>query len=337
MSTPALQPLPWHAPRFEQMIHGGAALPHALLLYGAEGIGKLPFAMALAQALLCETPVSGAACGNCPACGWMASGAHPDLRVVEPAAYAEPQDEEQPPAKASARILIEQIRDLGEFINVASHRGRAKVIVIHPAEALNPNAANALLKSLEEPPTGTCFLLVSHRIHFLLPTIRSRCRHVALPAPDAEPAMAWLSGQGVSDPALALAHTGNAPLLAAALAQKDYWQQRDAFLHHMAGRRFDSLAAAERASDYSLRDVLGWLQKWTFDLVFAKTLGQVRYNPDRAKEIAALAPGLDPMSMLRYHRELLKLQPVIEHPLNARLLLEQLLLDYEAALKGDAV
>lgn len=318
------------------MRRSGTPMPHALLLYGREGIGKLRFAMALAQGALCESPVSDRACGNCPACGWMKAGTHPDVRMIEPAALAEPQDEAQPTAKASVRILIEQIRDLADFINVAAHRGRAKVVIIHPAEALNPNAANALLKSLEEPPPGASFLLVSHRIHFLLPTLRSRCRLAALPAPDAESATAWLSGQGVSDPALALAHTGNAPLLAAGFAEKDYWQQRDTFLKSIAARRFDTLAAAESASDFPLRDVLGWLQKWTFDLVLQKLLGRLRYNPDRAKEIAALAPGIDPLRVLRYHRELLKLQPLIEHPLNARLLLEELLFEYEAALKSQA-
>ena len=325
--------LPWHEARFQSLLAERAQLPHALLMHGREGIGKLRFVLALAQALLCEASAEG--CGRCDACRWFAAGTHPDFRLIQPAP-ADAGEDEPAAGKARARIVIEQIRDLAGFINVSSHRGAAKVVVIHPAEALNVNAANALLKNLEEPPAGTYFLLVAHRIHFLLPTLRSRCRHIALPAPDPEAAVAWLGAQGTQDPALALAHTGNAPLLAQAL-EDDFWQRRTVFLSHVATHRFDPLSAAEDVSDYPLRDVVSWLQKWTFDLVLQKCLGKVRYNPDYAAAIAALSARLEPVTMLRFHREVLKLQRVIDHPLNPRLLLEQLMLDYGAALKRGAI
>ena len=165
----------------------------------------------------------------------------------------------------------------------------------------------------------------------------ARCRHIALPEPDPEAAVAWLGAQGTQDPALALAHTGNAPLLAQALGEGDFWQRRTVFLSHVATHRFDPLSAAEDVSDYPLRDVVSWLQKWTFDLVLQKCLGKVRYNPDYAAAIAALSARLEPVTMLRFHREVLKLQRVIDHPLNPRLLLEQLMLDYGAALNRGAI
>ncbi|HET9663148.1 MAG TPA: DNA polymerase III subunit delta' [Burkholderiales bacterium] len=327
--------LPWHEKHFEALIGERARLPHALLLHGPEGIGKSRFAGSLAQALLCESAGNSRPCEACAACGWFGSGNHPDFRLLEPAHPEEnEQGEQQSASKARIRIVIEQIRELSEFINVSSHRGGFKVILIQPAEALNLNAANALLKSLEEPPAGTFFLLVTHRLHFLLPTLRSRCRHIALPVPQANTAAEWLRAQGVAQPELALAHTGNAPLLAHELAQRDYWPQRDLFLSRVAVRRFDALAAAEEIADFALRDIVTWLQKWTFDLVFQRCLGKVRYNPDRAGVIAELSGNIELLRMLRFHRELLKLQRVIDHPLNPRLLIEQVLLDYGSAVSS---
>ncbi|MGQ0750593.1 MAG: DNA polymerase III subunit delta' [Betaproteobacteria bacterium] len=311
-------------------------LPHALLLYGPEGIGKARLAGSVAQALLCESATS-RPCQACAACNWFEAGSHPDFRLIEPARPdADEQEEQAGPGKGGLRIVIEQVRGLADFINVSSHRGRAKVILIKPAEAMNANAANALLKNLEEPPAGTFFLLVAHRVHFLLPTLRSRCRQIALPAPRPKSATDWLRSQGATDAALALAHTGNAPVLAYELQHGDYWRQRDSFLSQVAVRRFDPLAAADQAGDIALRDVLSWLQKWTYDLALRRCAGRVRYNPDRGAEIDALSALVDPMKILRFHRDLLNLQRVIDHPLNARLLLEQVLLDYDRAVTNVA-
>jgi DNA polymerase-3 subunit delta' len=328
-----MTPLPWHEAIFRRYAEHRGELPHALLLYGPEGIGKSLFAMSLAQALLCESPESARPCQSCAACAWFESGNHPDFRLLEPARPDEGDQEDQAsPAKASVRIVIDQVRALGDFINVSSHRGGAKVVLIRPAEALNVNAANALLKSLEEPPAGTFFLLVAHRIHFLLATIRSRCRYVPLPAPEPYAAEEWLRSQGASEPALALAHTGNAPLMAHELAQGDYWRQRASFLSCVAVRRFDALAAVSQMGDFELRDIMRWLQKWTFDLILQRCAGRIRYNPDQAAAITALSARIEPLKMLRFHRELLDLQQVINHPLNAQLLLEQILLDYGYAM-----
>jgi DNA polymerase III subunit delta' len=324
--------LPWHEQELKRVLRARTRLPHALLIHGRQGIGKLAFVLSLARSLLCESPRADMACTNCPACGWFESSNHPDFRLIEPASETERGAEEEGATKGSARILIEQIRELADFVNVSSHRGGLKVVIIQPAEALNANAANALLKNLEEPPPGTVFLLVAHRPHFLLPTIRSRCQQIALAAPEPAAAIAWLHAQGTRDPALALAQTGNAPLLAQQLTEREYWQQRDSFLAHIAVPGFDALAAAEEICDFAVRDVVGWLQKWTFDLIFQKFLGKVRYNPDRAAAISTLAARIDPLRVLRFHREVLRLQRVIDHPLNPRLLIEQLLLDYAGTL-----
>jgi DNA polymerase-3 subunit delta' len=331
--------LPWHQEEFSRLAAARERPPHALLISGRAGTGKLLFAQALAQALLCESPDdAGMPCERCASCGWMRWFGHPDFRLLEPAG-ATVGDEEMPAGerkKPSPHITIEQVREITDFINISSHRNGYRIILIHPAEAMNPNAANALLKGLEEAPAGVCFVLVTHRVRYLLPTVRSRCRLLALPAPAPDQAERWLSEQGVKDSALALAHTGHAPLLAQRLAREDYWEQRKLLLGQVADLTIDPLQLAERIKDFAVADVVEWLQKWTFDLALCGYAGSVRYNPDYEAEISALAKQIDLLGMLRFHRETLRLQRVIGHPLNARLLFEQLLIDYAALVRTNA-
>jgi len=323
--------LPWHKAEFERVLAGRAGLPHAILLHGRQGIGKAAFARTLAQALLCEHPApSGTACGQCAACHWLEAGTHPDFRLIEPGSLAEANAEEQgsDKKKPSQQIIIEQIRILPDFIGISSHRGGPKVVLIHPAEALNINAANALLKSLEEPPAHTYFLLVSHRPHSLLPTIKSRCQQLALQGPTPEAAAVWLKSQGMANPELALAQTGNSPLTALQLDNEEYWQQRNILLKGITSADFDALGLAERVYDYPIPQVVGWLQKWSYDLIAQKFLGTIRYNPDHKAALATTATQIDARSALRFHRELVRLQRIVNHPLNPRLFIEHLLISY---------
>lgn len=325
---------PWHKARFDALLERKERLPHALLLQGIQGIGKLAFAEELGRALLCEqTGPIGAACGRCPSCGWMAQGSHPDFRRLEPASLAvEDEPEAGGEKKASRQIQVEQVRGIADFINISSHRGGAKVVLVHPAETLNPHAANALLKGLEEPPPQTYFLLVTHRWHHLLPTIRSRCQHVALPPPTTEQAHDWLKQQDLNNPELALAQAGGAPLLAVQY-DEEYWQTRERFFKAITDDGFDALTVAAQLRDHTPALVVGWFQKWSFDLAIHRVTGMVRYNPDFAAIIADIADRIDWREVLGFHRQMVRLQRIVAHPLNTRLFFEELLLTYAALLR----
>ena len=136
---------PWHHSELQRLAEEGAGLPHALLIRGPAGIGKLEFARSLAEALLCEEAQAGStACGHCASCEWISQGAHPDLRVVEPESIQVQEAEDAADRKkGSNQISVDQVRALSDFISLSSHRGQSKVILIHPAEAMNASAANA--------------------------------------------------------------------------------------------------------------------------------------------------------------------------------------------------
>jgi len=266
----------------------------------------------------------------------MGQGSHPDFRRLEPESLAEQRESEHQSSekkeKAGTQIPVEQVRGIADFINISSHRGGVKVVLIHPAESLNANAANALLKNLEEPPPRTYFLLVAHRWHQLLPTIKSRCQQIALPQPSAAAARDWLKQQGVRDPDLALAQAGGAPLLAAKL-DEEYWQQRAWFLKAISGKGLDALAIAEQLRDQAPALVVNWLQKWSYDLVCHKVTGKVSYNPDFAVPISVAADRIELLEAVRFLRQMVRLQRIVSHPLNTRLFFEELLLTYAVLLR----
>src|SRR3954468_7362547 len=219
---------PWNEPVFASLRRRLETLPHALLLHGPRGVGKLALAERVAQLVLCEAvDAARRPCGACDGCRWFLGGNHPDFRRLEPEILAKApaeSDEEAPAAargaKTSHEIKVDQVRQLADFLNIGSHRGRRRVALVHPAEDMNPNAANALLKGLEEPPAGAMFILVAHRPARLLPTIRSRCVAVPVPIPPTDVALRWLASEGIANPDRWLAFAGGAPLQAMEYAKQ---------------------------------------------------------------------------------------------------------------------
>jgi DNA polymerase-3 subunit delta' len=298
-------------------------LPHALLLHGAPGVGKLALAERFAQLLLCEKRGQGGttACGACEACRWFKAGSHPDVRIVEPeatalalgrpAAAAEEGDDEPAREKKnpSVQIRIEQTRGLADFLNLASHRGGLRIAIVHPAEDMNTATANSLLKALEEPPAGAMFILVSHRPASLLPTIRSRCVPVPVPLPEPKAAAAWLAAQGVGKPERWLAFAGGAPLRALEYATGERGEAVERVLLALAaGNR---AALGEIRTREELEPLAEVLQKMALDRAFAQLSGRTKYG-------GATVPG-DGRAWLAYARAMGRHRLLARHPLNPKL------------------
>ena len=332
---------PWLVPLWQHLNAQAERLPHALLLEGPRGIGKRDFALTFARALLCEAPTDGGhACGQCVACHWLGQGSHPDFRLLEPLSEEEKNEEEgataekASPSRKRREINIAQIRTLADFVNLSSHRARGKVVVIHPAEALNSAASNALLKTLEEPSPNTHFLLVAHQPNFLLPTIKSRSHRISVPQPNPAQAAAWLKEQGIQEAELCLALAGGAPLLARDFSDADYLKDRRLFLSALqTPKQLNWLALAEQGARADLAPRFDWLQKWLYDLVSSRLAQHVRYNLDFAPGLQELAARVNLSRVQLFAREITQIKRRLQHPLNPQLLLESVLLSYLTAVK----
>ncbi len=330
---------PWQQSDWQRLQQMRSRLPHAILFHGAQGTGKVEFAERFAAALLCECPAAdGHACGACDSCGWFSQYAHPDYRRVRPDALDTDTDDDADPEEgtgkksgktASKDIRIEQVRALAAFMNVSTHRSGLRIVLLYPAEALNAASANALLKTLEEPPPETVFLLVTDRMDRLLPTILSRCRKFPLTAPDTAEARAWLEAQGVPHAERWLAEQGGAPLAARDAAQGEASGERDELLAFLAKPEpAAALVVAERLQKAALAQLVAWQQRWLYDLLSLKLGARVRYFPHQQQALAQLAARISAERLQQAARDANMRRAVADHPLAARLFIEQMLLDY---------
>jgi DNA polymerase-3 subunit delta' len=339
-AAPGIAAYPWHRAQLARILADRARLPHALLVSGRQGIGKAVFARALAAGALCEAARDGLACGACPSCHWLSQGNHPDYREIVPeAAEEDAEGEDAAPGKPekakSVVIKIDQIRAIADFVSLSTHRAGYRVLVLHPAEAMQPAAANALLKTLEEPPAHTLIVLVSDQPSRLLATIRSRCRLLALGAPAAEEALAWLRAEGVAQPDVALAAAGGAPLLARDLAQPAEAELRTRILNQLARPGgADALLFAASVERGMVGRLVYWMQTWVHDLVLVRLSGEIRHHRDFAAALQSRARSSDMEALFALDRELASARRLASHPLNARLLAEHLLMAYNRATNG---
>ena len=276
--------LPWHDRQWGRVERGIRAerVPHALLLRGTEGCGKALFAARLAAMLLCRSE-DDPPCGECGSCRLCAAGSHSDRIDVAI-------------AKDRREIVVEQIRDLIHSVGLTARIGHCKVVIVDPAEQMNRHAANTLLKTLEEPPGATVFLLVSSNPALLLATIRSRCQTIDFPAADPGVALEWLRGR-VPDPATALTLAHGAPVRAVELSEGGLIEVREGLERDvdtlLAGG--DPMAVAARWKDLGRATVSLWLG----DVLAARLRESVLGGADAGRQGAApihfsrLLPMLD--------------------------------------------
>lgn len=304
-----------------------------MLLAGPAGLGKREFAESLATSLLCEARTcTFDACGTCPSCRWLAAGNHPDFRRVAPAGDEDAEEgvTEKAKKRSPGSIRIDQIRELEDFIFVGSHRQGNRIVLITEAESMNPAAANALLKILEEPPPCVYFLIVSSKLKNLLPTIRSRCHLVPFTVPETAVAVDFLRTAGFETQALRyLALAGGAPLQVVQWKNEGQLAAIDALVESLVAPLSDPIQLAARwdallknESAFRLEHLITGIQRWLFDLALERMSGEVHYHGDwpRPKGVAAL----DPLTLLAAWRDLLPLRRSARHPLNPLLFMETL-------------
>ena len=267
-------PYQWQDSQWQHLIKmlNQDKLPHALLFEGIEGTGKLGFARAFANLLICDSPENGFACGQCKRCLLLIAGSHPDFKMLSP-------------EEKSKIIKVDQVRSMVEFVNKKSQFSGFKVIIINPAEAMNISSSNALLKSLEEPGEKTVFLLVCHRPSSLMATIRSRCQKIVFPHPNENLGINWLDEQGVSDSKALLSIASGAPLKALSMESSTVLAQRQEMLAALLKLRkheLDPIVVARQWEKNSSIECLQWLISWSLDWVRVKNSQPLKSHDQQA-------------------------------------------------------
>ncbi len=314
---------PWTRDQARQLLQDTERLPHALLVTGPRGLGKAAFAAQIAHLLSCTDPDRTAlsSCGKCQNCRLLAAGNHPDVHWVVP-----PEE---------GRVIgVDQIRALAEFLQLRPHIGRLKIVIITPAEVLNINAANSLLKILEEPPADSLLMLVGSDMARLPATVRSRCQRIAFAAPQRRAALDWLLAidgfaSNQAEVVLDLAH--GAPLLALELARDGFLTIRGELLgdiEALGARAADPVSCAARWKSHGARRCLEWLEGGVMDLIKINMAppGEGLVNYDARERLHVLQKRLNLKQLIRFLETVSEGRNLLGGPLDELLLLEDVLI-----------
>ena len=321
-------PYPWQQAQWQalQPRRRTATLPPALLLSRPAGLGKLDFARRLAKSLLCEHPgIDGEPCCQCRSCRLFDAGSHPDFQLTQP-------------LDVGKEITVGAIRELVAYQTLTPQYGRGRVAIIEPAERMNGNAANALLKTLEEPTAGTVLLLVAARPAMLLPTIRSRCQQLLFPPQHTGAALDWLAGQlgDGGQAALTLAIADGAPLRARAMAEEGAVERRHKLFDDFVATaecRKDPVAVAAEWNPLPTTDILWTVIGWYADMVRLRIVGPSAQlsNPDLRERLQALTEHVDLADLFQQLERLQETLRLMRGQLNSQLVCEELLLGWSSS------
>jgi DNA polymerase-3 subunit delta' len=305
-------PMPWHAGHWQRLQERRRrdAMPHALLVAGPAGLGKRAFVRRFAQGLLCERAQDGEPCGGCRSCLLFAAGTHPDFAALGLGLRKD--------GAQRSEIVVDQVRELSARLAMASQFGGWQLAVIDPADAMNAAAANALLKTLEEPSAQTMLVLVADAPWRLPQTIRSRCQRIEFAQPARGEALAWLAGQGVDDAEAALAAAGGNPGLALA------WAKQGALELRREVRK--DLAALAAGRGETMEVVRRWLDGGPEQrLWFAAQAVADEARAQAATGQGPLASGLDEEALNDWFLAANRAREALRGPLRGDLLLLELL------------
>jgi DNA polymerase-3 subunit delta' len=322
-------PYPWQEDLWESLLSRlkTGHLPHALLFAGGQGLGKTQLAEQLAHTMLCQSPSDeGVPCGQCQACGLLAAGTHPDLRIIEP--------EEE-----GKVIPAETVRAVANFFALKGQYGGRQIVIINPAEAMNRFGANGLLKTLEEPTADALIILVTSQPSSLLPTIRSRCQQVVFSRPDPVIGIKWLKNQLGSETNTAtlvstlLALANGAPLEALKLHEMGSLEVRKGLVEQwvrVVEGRGDPLKCAASWADLGLPRAVNWLNSWTMDLIRLKSGADadVITNTDLQPQFQKLAQKLDLRSLFGHLEQITEYSRWAGGQINAQLALEDIMISW---------
>jgi len=304
--------LPWQQSQWRvlQQRKANASLPHALLLFGQAGLGKQQFAMQFAASLLCSQPLEiGEACGKCRGCQLIQAGNHPDLISIMP-------------EQEGKAIKVDQIRQLVSFLDKTAQFNGFKVVVIQPADRMNINAANALLKTLEEPSDNTVIILLTHRLMALPATVRSRCQIIPFSVPDEQEALRWLASQKIDAEQLPLllAFAKGAPLKVLELIEQDELTFRETIFNEWCDFIDGKLSLVELSGKWhslDLNRLLMHLTSWVMDMIRIKQLEDEAFivNKDIMDRLSDMAKRWDKKKLFVLYDDLNKMQ----HGLNSQI------------------
>ncbi len=314
-------PYPWQSVAWSRLCRAmdDDRLAHGLLLLGAEGLGKGALADALVSRFL----------GHAAGAGADEAGryVHPDLMRVEP-----PEDK--------VTIGIDQVRQLAEHFSLTSHAGRGKAAIIEPADRMTMEAANSLLKTLEEPPPGSLIVVVTARRSDLPPTVVSRCQQVDMAAPSREAALAFLEAStSGEDWAALLEMAGNAPLKALALAElgfSDLDHKLGSDLTGIIRGETDPVSVAARWAKPDPRVCLDWLERQVAGAIRATLLDQPAawVRPAALERLKKAGPGFTLPEAYRYLDAVRYTAARIDGPVNTQLAIEALLVAWTSGLSA---